>query len=194
MYLDSSSLYSPIDDDRSSSNGPSSRSNPLCRFPCQWQVLLLLALLQARLLRARCTSCISTFQQNTTHQRAQNQDLLKSRPKCISLVRTSLSASPPRSCVIDNTNRDISTRSLYLALKVDFPHVRFRCFHFVASEEMARHNSVFRSLYPKEGEDRREVLPGIAFSSYAKGFEEPRMEEGMDAWRGVADTDEGNRV
>ncbi|BGP14822.1 hypothetical protein JCM10213_001812 [Rhodosporidiobolus nylandii] len=113
-----------------------------------------------------------------------NQDTLKTRPACLNLVRACLSSSPPKPCVVDNTSPSASVRSEYIKLvRASFPGVKIRCFHFTAPMELAMHNSVYRAAYAatdKGNGKKREVLPAIAFTSFAKNFQQPRLDEGFD--------------
>ncbi|GAA5869573.1 hypothetical protein JCM3774_005483 [Rhodotorula dairenensis] len=118
-----------------------------------------------------------------------NQDTLRSRQACLDRMESCLSASPPQSCVIDNTSPSRSVRLEYLArVRRLFPaqshsRVRVRCFYFTAPIELAMHNSVYRALC--EPVDRgngklREVLPLIAFTSFRANLEIPTVDEGFD--------------
>ncbi|GAA5852634.1 hypothetical protein JCM8547_002572 [Rhodosporidiobolus lusitaniae] len=113
-----------------------------------------------------------------------NQDTLKTRPKCLDKVAECLSAKPPVSCVVDNTSPSASVRKEYLTLiRSRFKGVKVRCFWFSAPMELAMHNSVYRAAYApidKGNAKKREVLPLIAFNSYAKNFQQPKLEEGFD--------------
>ncbi|GAA5938592.1 polynucleotide 3'-phosphatase [Sporobolomyces koalae] len=113
-----------------------------------------------------------------------NQDTLKTRDACVKALRQTLSSTPPRPCVIDNTSPARSTREVYLSiLRTEFPNVKARCFVFTASREVCMHNSVYRACYepidPVNGK-KREVLPDIAFSAFASNFERPTLEEGFE--------------
>ncbi|ETW85637.1 hypothetical protein HETIRDRAFT_470728 [Heterobasidion irregulare TC 32-1] len=109
-----------------------------------------------------------------------NQDTLGSRPKCLKAVDEAIRAG--KSCVIDNTNRDVQTRRHYieLARKSD---VRIRCFYFRGSVELAWHNNLYRAFNLPASialhEPHRDFLPYMAFSSFAEKFEEPKESEGF---------------
>ncbi|GAA6008634.1 hypothetical protein JCM10207_007186 [Rhodosporidiobolus poonsookiae] len=113
-----------------------------------------------------------------------NQDTLKSRPACLKAVRECLSASPPIPCVVDNTSPSTQVRKEYIDLiHSSFPGVKVRCLWFTAPVELAMHNSVYRAAYAPvdQGNGRtREILPLIAFTSFAKNFQKPTMAEGFD--------------
>lgn len=126
----------------------------------------------------------TTFYKTHFHPRYQhiNQDILKSRDKCLRIAQDTLSAPSPQSVVIDNTNRNRATRALYVALANQL-NIPIRVFWFNTSIDLARHNNVYRAFYKPEEE--RTLLPGTAFSSYASAFERPEMVEGSDELRTV---------
>ncbi|KAJ7651459.1 polynucleotide kinase 3 phosphatase-domain-containing protein [Mycena polygramma] len=109
-----------------------------------------------------------------------NQDTLRTRDKCVKAVREALAAGTK--CVVDNTNRDASTRRYYIdvAAKLGVP---VRCMFFTGSMELAWHNNLYRAynLPPSVAtrEPQREVLPRIAFTTFKANFEEPELDEGI---------------
>ncbi|GAA6052022.1 hypothetical protein JCM3770_002325 [Rhodotorula araucariae] len=115
-----------------------------------------------------------------------NQDTLKTRTACLDRVRQCLTASPPKSVVVDNTSPSASVRGEYLSLvrSLDVPGgVRVRCFYFTAPIELALHNSVYRALHEPVDQGngrRREVLPLAAFLGYKSKLEVPTLHEGFD--------------
>lgn len=117
----------------------------------------------------------------------QNQDTLRSRQACLDRMEACLTASPPKSCVIDNTSPSRSVRLEYLErVRRLFPpstgvRVRVRCFYFTAPIELAMHNSVYRALcepVDRGNGKQREVLPLIAFTSFRANLEIPTADEG----------------
>ncbi|GAA6011052.1 hypothetical protein JCM11491_005920 [Sporobolomyces phaffii] len=124
-----------------------------------------------------------------------NQDTLRTRDACVKLLRASLSCNPPKSCVIDNTSPAAATREVYLSiLRSEFPTVKARCFVFTASRELCMHNSVYRASYePTDlGNGKaRELLPVIAFDSYAAKFQEPKVKEGFEEIKHISFQFEG---
>lgn len=109
-----------------------------------------------------------------------NQDTLKTAAKCHTVVRQSLQAG--KSVVVDNTNRNVTTRSHYIEIAKELGNVQVRCVFFDVSEELCWHNNLFRiraGLQPID--EPRQLLPKLAISSYFKGFEKPKKEEGFDA-------------
>ncbi|KAF7302998.1 hypothetical protein MKEN_01262700 [Mycena kentingensis (nom. inval.)] len=109
-----------------------------------------------------------------------NQDTLKTRDRCIKAVREALEAGDK--CVVDNTNRDVSTRRFYLdvARKLGIP---VRCMVFTGSLELAWHNNIYRGLClpasVAEREPAREFLGMVAFTSFKADYEEPQPSEGF---------------
>jgi gluconate kinase len=104
----------------------------------------------------------------------QNQDTLKTRPKCLAAVRAALSSA--QSCVVDNTSPARSTRKEYLDLvRQEFPGTKIRILHFTAHKDLCVHNSLYRAATRGS---QRDVLPLIAFSTYFKNLEEPKADEG----------------
>ncbi|GJN87618.1 hypothetical protein Rhopal_000573-T1 [Rhodotorula paludigena] len=126
-----------------------------------------------------------------------NQDTLRTRDRCLALVRECLTSTPPRSCVVDNTSPAVETRAAYLELvralnagqtAAGGKKVRVRCFHFTAPVELAMHNSVYRALADStiaagagaSATARRDVLPMAAFTRYRQNFAAPTLAEGFD--------------
>ncbi|KAK7063808.1 polynucleotide kinase 3 phosphatase-domain-containing protein [Favolaschia claudopus] len=109
-----------------------------------------------------------------------NQDTLKRRESCVKAVQEALAEG--KKCVVDNTNRDASTRRFYvdLAKKNNVP---IRCMVFTGSLELAWHNNLYRAfgLPPSVSghESPREELPKSAFASFRDNYEEPELSEGF---------------
>ncbi|KAJ7759134.1 polynucleotide kinase 3 phosphatase-domain-containing protein [Mycena metata] len=109
-----------------------------------------------------------------------NQDTLKTRIKCVKAVQEALTAG--KKCVVDNTNRDASTRRYYIdvATKLKVP---VRCMLFTGSLELAFHNNLYRAycLPPSVAgrEPPREALPMTVFTKFKDSFEEPELGEGL---------------
>lgn len=115
-----------------------------------------------------------------------NQDTLRSRDKCLAVVRETITFGKT-GCVVgksilasaissdykgypavsDNTNRDAATRSLYVAMAKQLG-VPIRCFFFTASYNLAKHNNHYRAWYAKnvpEAEVRSLVRPQPSLNS-----------------------------
>ncbi|CAK5280699.1 unnamed protein product, partial [Mycena citricolor] len=109
-----------------------------------------------------------------------NQDVLKTREKCVKAVDTALAEG--KKCVVDNTNRDASTRKYYIdaAKKRGVP---VRCMVFTGSYDLAWHNNLYRAYGLPASvisrEPARELLPIGAFTTFRDKFEEPDLSEGF---------------
>ena len=109
-----------------------------------------------------------------------NQDLLKSREKCVKVATEHLKSGT--SVAVDNTNADIATRKVWLDLgaKVGVP---VRCVWFTAPSSLCQHNDTVRAL-AGEGLDgfnpeKRLILPHSAFAGFRSRFKEPDVKEGF---------------
>lgn len=111
-----------------------------------------------------------------------NQDTLGTRDRC--MTRAELLINSGKKVVVDNTNRNSATRAYWVQL-ADRLHVPIRLFHFLCPVELARHNNMYRATYGPADEPKREVLPGMAFSTYTGNFEAPTAVEGFDEIKSV---------
>ena len=111
-----------------------------------------------------------------------NQDTLRNRDRCLEAAE--IAVKKGRKIVVDNTNRDRKTRRYWVDL-AERLHVPIRVFHFLCPIELARHNNMYRAVYAPPGEPARELLPQVAFGSYAAQFERPDIVEGFDEVRSV---------
>ncbi|KAG9038000.1 hypothetical protein FRB95_003393 [Tulasnella sp. JGI-2019a] len=109
-----------------------------------------------------------------------NQDTLKTKPKCLKAVRESLAAG--KSCIVDNTNRDINTRKDYVDLAKEMK-VSIRALNFDIPLELAWHINLYRAFALSDAvrsqEAARELVPRIAYSGYKNAFQMPTVEEGF---------------
>ncbi|KAG0706419.1 polynucleotide kinase 3 phosphatase-domain-containing protein [Suillus ampliporus] len=105
-----------------------------------------------------------------------NQDTLGSRPKCVKAAEVALKAGT--SCVVDNTNRDITTRKHYLDLAKKLK-ISVRCLVFTGSIDLAWHNNLYRAYVHPSIESRRDILPYLAFIGFRENYEEPQLTEGF---------------
>ncbi|KAH9994624.1 polynucleotide kinase 3 phosphatase-domain-containing protein [Russula vinacea] len=109
-----------------------------------------------------------------------NQDTLGSRPKCIKAAEEALAAG--KSCVIDNTNRDVQTRKYYLDLAKRLK-VPARCFVFQGSIDLAWHNNLYRTYARPASvvgrEPARSFLPYTALTGFESAYEAPSVKEGF---------------
>ncbi|KAF7620018.1 polynucleotide kinase 3'-phosphatase [Aspergillus flavus] len=105
-----------------------------------------------------------------------NQDILKTRPKCIKVAKEHLTAG--RSVVVDNTNADPETRSHWIEIAKEYS-IPIRCVYFSASPALCRHNNAVRAANKSLNPESRALLPGIAFGDFGRRFKEPTMAEGF---------------
>jgi bifunctional polynucleotide phosphatase/kinase len=56
-------------------------------------------------------------------------------------------------------------------------------FHFKCPIELAKHNNMYRACYGPADEPKRQVIPGLAFTTYVTSFEPPDKSEGFDEVR-----------
>ncbi|KAL7793815.1 PNK3P domain-containing protein [Trichoderma ceciliae] len=105
-----------------------------------------------------------------------NQDMLKSRDKCIQAARDLLKAG--KSVAVDNTNPDPDTRALWIevARKAGVP---IRCLWFSTPVVVCEHNDAVRANNATLNPEDREGLPKLAFTKFASRFKEPKEIEGF---------------
>ena len=72
-----------------------------------------------------------------------NQDILKTRDKCMKVATQFLEDGKP--VVVDNTNADIETRATWIALAQKLK-VPIRLVHFTATPKLCEHNDTVRAL------------------------------------------------
>lgn len=109
-----------------------------------------------------------------------NQDLLKTREKCVKVATEHLKSGT--SVAVDNTNADVATRKVWLDLGVK-AGVPVRCVWFTAPSSLCQHNDTVRAL-AGEGEkafnpEKRVILPHSAFAGFRSRFKEPDVKEGF---------------
>jgi bifunctional polynucleotide phosphatase/kinase len=92
-----------------------------------------------------------------------NQDLLKTRDRCVRVARDALTHPDPaerRSVAVDNTNADVTTRAMWIGLAKSLGATA-RCVHFTTPAKLCEHNDTVRAL----SGDHIVSLPLIAVSS-----------------------------
>lgn len=107
-----------------------------------------------------------------------NQDILKSRDKCLKVAADLLQEG--KSVVVDNTNADIDTRLhwIKLALANSIP---VRCVLFTSPAKLCEHNDTVRALGGAlMNRENRTLLPRMAFSGFASRYREPAIKEGFE--------------
>ncbi|KAF2840849.1 putative DNA 3'-phosphatase Tpp1 [Patellaria atrata CBS 101060] len=106
-----------------------------------------------------------------------NQDLLKSRDKCLKVASDLLKNG--ESVAVDNTNADAETREFWIKLATQF-NVPIRCILFTASAKLCEHNDTVRALSGTTlNPEGRTMLPKLAFTGFASRYREPDLKEGF---------------
>ncbi|KAF4976021.1 hypothetical protein FZEAL_7277 [Fusarium zealandicum] len=105
-----------------------------------------------------------------------NQDLLKSRDKCVQVARKHLQEGT--SVAIDNTNADPDTRTIWVELAKKFG-ISIRCVWFKTPLALCEHNDAVRALNESLNPESRQGLPKLAFSGFASRFKPPHKREGF---------------
>lgn len=133
-----------------------------------------------------------------------NQDILKSRDKCVKVAREHLTEGD--SVVIgrpevnphavaemrlkltlapaDNTNADAETRAVWIKVAKD-AGVPIRCVWFRTPLAVCEHNDAVRSQNTELNPESRQGLPAQAFHGFASRHREPRLSEGFQEIREV---------
>lgn len=116
-----------------------------------------------------------------------NQDILKTRDKCVKVAAQALENE--QSVAVDNTNADEATRAVWIKLGQQYD-VPVRCVHFTASTKLCEHNDHVRALATSIARsdesslgsfnpEKRDILPHSAFAHFRSRFEPPRSSEGF---------------
>ncbi|KAG9656623.1 PNK3P-domain-containing protein, partial [Aureobasidium melanogenum] len=108
-----------------------------------------------------------------------NQDLLKSRDRCLKVAREFLEDG--KSVAVDNTNADTKAREYWtkLAESLEIP---IRCVHFTAPSKLCEHNDAVRSIGGQKlgmNPESRTMLPKQAFTGFAARYSPPTLDEGF---------------
>ncbi|PHH60716.1 hypothetical protein CDD81_1334 [Ophiocordyceps australis] len=106
-----------------------------------------------------------------------NQDLLKSREKCLQVAKELLASK--KSIAIDNTNADVETRALWVGLAKK-NKVPIRCLWFRTPLHLCEHNDAVRALNQTLNPEARPGLPKLAFTSFASRYKVPTSAEGFE--------------
>ncbi|KAK6334260.1 hypothetical protein TWF730_003474 [Orbilia blumenaviensis] len=108
-----------------------------------------------------------------------NQDILKTRDKCVKAAEGHLKEG--QSVVIDATNSAKDVRAVWKALADKVKGVTFRCIYLTTSEVVCYHNDGVRaysgisSLNP----EKRTSVGSMAFKTFKSKFQEPDLGEGF---------------
>ncbi len=106
-----------------------------------------------------------------------NQDILKSREKCLKVASSLLDEG--KSVAVDNTNADPDTRAVWINLTNTYK-LPIRCHYFTAPAKLCEHNDTVRALAKgKFNPEERTILPYSAFAGFSSRFKEPKLSEGF---------------
>ncbi|KAI4727080.1 PNK3P-domain-containing protein [Aureobasidium sp. EXF-10728] len=108
-----------------------------------------------------------------------NQDILKSRDRCLKVAREFLENG--KSVAVDNTNADIKAREYWTKLAESL-EVPIRCVHFTAPSKLCEHNDAVRSIGGQQlgmNPESRTMLPKQAFTGFASRYSPPTLDEGF---------------
>ena len=123
-----------------------------------------------------------------------NQDILKSRDKCLAAAKEELKDGNSiaigtlrlpvnrqfhESNFLDNTNADPDTRALWISLAKTHK-VPARCVWFKTPIFLCEHNDAVRSRNHLMNPEKRQFLPKLAFAGFSSRFKAPRLEEGFE--------------
>ncbi|EFQ98683.1 bifunctional polynucleotide phosphatase/kinase [Nannizzia gypsea CBS 118893] len=108
-----------------------------------------------------------------------NQDILKTRQKCLKVANENLLAG--KSVAVDNTNANKTTRAEWISLAKTL-NLPIRCIYLTTPIPVCKHNNAVRAANPNQeslNPESRTILPPVAFSDYVRRFEEPDVSEGF---------------
>lgn len=109
-----------------------------------------------------------------------NQDILKSRDRCVEVATAHLKEG--RSVSVDNTNADPPVRAVWIKLAKSF-NIPIRCVYFTAPARLCEHNDAVRALnadIETLNREKRTILPAIAFHGFVKRHLPPQVDEGFE--------------
>ncbi len=96
-----------------------------------------------------------------------NQDTLKTSEKCLKAVKQAVKKG--KSVVVDNTNPGVTTRKKYLDVAKE-NNFKCRCIVFTTSQELSRHNNIYRNIVT---DGKTDCIPDIAYRLFNKNYKEP---------------------
>lgn len=115
-------------------------------------------------------SSIAEYLENKFNYVIINQDILKTKTKCLKFAKENLLQN--KSIIIDNTNRDKKTRSEWINLANNF-NCDVRAIYLNVLPNLAMHNNIYR--YLKTGK----YISKIVYNIYSSTHETPEIEEGF---------------
>lgn len=101
-----------------------------------------------------------------------NQDLLKTKSKCLKITDSLLASG--ESLIIDRTNPSIDQRKIFIDQAKKYAY-QITCIWMTTNYEFSKHNNYYRAY-----KNNIEPVPEIAYNIYKKNFDEPTMNEGFD--------------
>eukprot|EP00743_Colponemidia_sp_Colp-15_P000382 GILK01000439.1.p1 GENE.GILK01000439.1~~GILK01000439.1.p1 ORF type:complete len:422 (+),score=77.69 GILK01000439.1:114-1268(+) len=111
----------------------------------------------------------------TTYEHV-NQDILSSKDRCLKAARAALQAG--KSVVVDATNRDTATRSVWIKLAKEFG-VPARAIHIDIPKDLAFHMNAYRLVNPRSTDKRK--VSDVVIHSFFKQLQPPTVDEGFHA-------------
>ncbi|KAH7305986.1 polynucleotide kinase 3 phosphatase-domain-containing protein [Stachybotrys elegans] len=105
-----------------------------------------------------------------------NQDILKTRDKCVQAAKDLLKQGD--SIAVDNTNADPDTRAVWTNL-ASASKVPIRCVWFKTPLHICEHNDAVRANNKALNPESRDGLPKLAFTGFASRFKPPQAKEGF---------------
>lgn len=112
-----------------------------------------------------------------------NRDTAKTIKKCLVECETLMKSG--KSVVIDNTNPDIKSRSVYLKLADKYGYKK-RSLTMTTPMDISKHNNYYRSFGKDLGpvanndDNKHDHVPDLVYHIYNKRFEPPTENEGFD--------------
>ncbi|KAI9048691.1 hypothetical protein LZ554_007522 [Drepanopeziza brunnea f. sp. 'monogermtubi'] len=106
-----------------------------------------------------------------------NQDILKTREKCLKVAAVCLAEG--KSVAIDNTNAFPEVRKKWIELAAKHA-VPIRCVLFTAASQICEHNDAVRALNDVMNPEKRAILPSMAFRGFASRYRRPQVDEGFE--------------
>ncbi|CAI2367772.1 unnamed protein product [Moneuplotes crassus] len=104
-----------------------------------------------------------------------NNEILKTKQKCIEAARKILKEG--KSCVVDNTNPKIETRSDYISIAEEFK-VPCRAFYYNTDKNICMHNNEQRSINPNRNHLSKKT-PRLIINVFFKNCVVPTQSEGF---------------
>lgn len=104
-----------------------------------------------------------------------NNDTLKTKEKCMKVARQALNEG--KSCVIDNTNPDATTRARYTSIAEELK-VPCRAFLFDIEKNICMHNNEQRKVNSHRNHFSKKVS-NVIIHTFFKKLEKPSTEEGF---------------